>query len=278
MSAPAPPRERRPPMDARIRARRRAVAAAGARRRRRIALSVLAVVLLAAGAAAVSYSPLFAVDEVRVVGVAGERAETAEALAAVRPGERLLSVDLDRVAADVAVLPWVQDVSVSRVPPSTVQVAVVPREPVAVVALPGASWLVDAEGYVVGGGTSPDLVVIDAPNSVLPGAGAQASDLAVRNALEVHRQLPGPIRALVARYEAPSDRGLRLRLEVDDVWVRFGRAERVPAKAQVIGLLLDQAKEQAELTGAEGLGVAELDVRAPDNPVLVPRTAAPAEG
>jgi cell division protein FtsQ len=273
MSAPAPSREQRPAMDARIRARRRAVAAAGARRRRRIALSVLAVALLVAGAVAVSYSPLFAVDEVRVVGVTGERAETVETLAAVRPGERLLSVDLGRVAADVTVLPWVREVAVSRVPPSTVEVAVVPREPVAVVALPGASWLLDAEGFVVGGGTAPDLVVIDAPNSVLPGAGAQASDLAVRNALEVHRQLPGPIRALVERYEAPSDRGLRLGLTVDDVWVRFGRAERVPAKAQVIGLLLDQAREQAELSGVEDLGVAELDVRAPDNPVLVPRAA-----
>jgi hypothetical protein len=56
------------------------------------------------------------------------------------------------------------------------------------------------------------------------------------------------------------------------VWVRFGRAERVGSKAQVIGLLLDQARQQAALTGSEDLGITELDVRAPDNPVLIPGT------
>jgi cell division protein FtsQ len=272
VSAPAPPR---PPMDARIRARRRAVAAEGIRRRRRITLSVLTVLALVSGAAALSYSPLFAVDEVRVTGVAGERAEAVRTVAAVTPGERLLSVDLGAVEADVLALPWVRGVEVTRVPPSTVEVGVTPREPVAVVALPGSAWLVDEDGFVVGGGAAPELVVIDAPNSVLPGPGTQASDAAVRNALAVHAELPGPVRALVDRYDAPSDRGLRVRLAEEGIWVRFGRAERVATKAQVIALLLEQAREQATLRGTEGLGVAELDVRAPDNPVLVPGAAEP---
>jgi cell division protein FtsQ len=284
MSAPAPTRSARPPMDDRIRERRRAVAAAGARRRRRIAGSVLVVVLLAAGAFAITRSPLFAVDEVRVLGVAGDRAEQVRTVAAVAPGERLLSVDLEAVRASVAGLPWVRDAVVTRVPPSTVQVAVAAREPVAVVALPGATWLLDAEGVVVGGGARDGLVVVDAPASVLPGPGVRVSDAAVRNALAFHLALPGPVRALVDRYEAPSDRGLRLHLADEGVWVRVGRAERVEAKARVIGLLLDQAREQAAAGGDEGLGVAELDVRAPENPVLVPgspgepTTGEPAEG
>lgn len=274
MSAPAPPRPQRPQMHARFRDRRRAVVAAGVRRRRRIAGSIVAVLAIAAGALGLSYSPLFAVDEVRVEGVAGDRATAIRDLVAVIPGERLLSVDLEAIRADVLSLPWVREVEVARVPPSTVQVAIAPREPVLVVALPGSAWLIDAEGVVVAGGARDDLVVVAAPSSVLPGPGIEVSDAAVRNALDVHTGLPGPVRALVDRYEATSDRGLRLRLAEDGVWVRFGRAERIAAKAQVIGLLLEQAREQAALRGDDDLGVAEVDVRAPDNPVLVPRDAA----
>jgi cell division protein FtsQ len=247
-------------MDARIRARRRAVLAAGYRRRRRITLSVLSAVALLGLAFAVSHSPLFAVDEVRVTGLEGERAALVDRLAAVSPGERLLSVDLDAIRDDVIGLPFVREVAVTRVPPSTIQIAVVPRVPVVAVAVPGASWLLDADG------------VVDAERSVLPGPGVEVSDAAVRNAVEVHVGLPGPLRAQIDRYDAPSERGLRLHLAEDDIWVRFGVAERVPAKAQVIGLLLDQAREQAARAGRSDLGVAELDVRAPDNPVLVPRT------
>src|SRR5690606_39575827 len=69
--------------------------------------------------------------------------------------------------------------------------------------------------------------------------------------LAVHLELPGPLRAQVDRYEASSERSLRLHLLDSDVWVRFGRAERVEDKARVINLLLDQAREQAALQGRE---------------------------
>lgn len=285
MSAPAPPRL---PMDDRIRARRRQVARSRLRRRRRIAGSIAAVVILTGAAFGLSHSPLFAVDDVRVDGVTGDRAEQVRAAAAVTPGERLFSVDLDTIENEVSALAWVREVAVSRLPPSTVAIAVSPREPVAVVRLADSSWLVDGDAVVVAGGADDRLPVIDAPGSVLPGAGVEVSDAAVRNALEVHQALPGPLRTAVVRYEAPSARGLRLLLAGpeaagrdagpqgdgdDGVWVRFGVAERAADKAQVIGLLLEQAREQAALRGTpDDLGVAELDVRAPDNPVLIPRS------
>jgi cell division protein FtsQ len=295
-SAPPPaPVRARPPMDDRIRERRRAVVRQGARRRRRIAGSLAALILLVGGAYAITHSPLFAVDEVRVTGAEGARAELVRELAAVVPGERLLSVDLDAVGGRVGALPWVRSVEVSRLPPSTVQVAITPRMPVVTLEVSGGTWLVDEEGVVVAAGDRTDLPLLEAPNSVVPRPGGVVSDAAVRNALQVHLLLPGPRRATVLRYDAPSDRGLRVLIDagadpaggdglpeghsgetVDGVWVRFGTAERVPEKAQVIDLLLAQAREQAEQRRAEGeggtgIGVAELDVRAPDNPVLVPR-------
>jgi hypothetical protein len=127
---------------------------------------------------------------------------------------------------------------------------------------------------LVAGGSSDGLVAIDAPQAVLPGSGVEVADPAVRNALAVHRALPGPVRAVVVRYDAPTETGLRALLHPDVVeaageeglWVRIGTAERVEAKARVIGLLL------AELGDLDlDVPVAEIDVRAPDNPVVVPR-------
>lgn len=284
MSPPA-----RPPVDPRIRARRRQVAQEQIRRRRRVTLSVLGLLSLLAGAYGVSRTPLFLVDEVRVAGVSGARADEVREVAAIGRGTNLLDIDIAAVTTRVEDLPWVKDAVVRRLP-TAVELRVVPRTAAAVVRLARAAWVVDPDGWMLAGGSPPDLVRIDAPNAVLPSVGERIADRGVRNALRVHAALPDALRGMVDRYEAPSDRGLRLHLRAPvaagdgapdpvaerGVWVRFGLAQRVEAKARVIGLLLDQAREQAAQQGvavAAGElppGIAELDVRAPDNPVLIP--------
>jgi hypothetical protein len=89
---------------------------------------------------------------------------------------------------------------------------------------------------------------------------------------------PRGLRDAVVRYDAASERGLRALLDarvLDEaaeggIWVRLGTAERMDAKARVVALLLEQIRDESErLAGAR---VAELDVRAPDNPVVVPES------
>lgn len=265
-------RRQRPAMHERIRERRRAVARAALRRRRRTTLSIVVLFALAVGGFAATYTPLFAIDEVRVTGVTADRVDAVRVAAGVQEGARLFSVDLAAVARRVEALAWVAGVEAGREPPSTVVLDVAPRNPVAVVHTADAVWQVDQEGVVVAGGSADRLVRIDATNSVLPGVGTAVTDAAVRNALQVHAGLPGPLRAAVVRYEAPSERGLRLLLatgaaHAEQVWVRFGAAERVAAKARAVGLLLDHVREAPQATA-----IAEIDVRAPEHPVLVPHT------
>jgi cell division protein FtsQ len=259
-------------MDERIRARRREIREARERRRRRWVASLLAVIALGAGAVAAARSPLFAISEIRLTGVSGERAQELRDYTPLRVGENLLAADLGRVERRLQQVPWVRAVNAVRLPPSTVEVRVEMRQPTAVVRLAGAVWTVDADGVVLGPGAQQGLVVIEAPNSVLPGVGTQASDAAVRNALAVHAALPPRWRDAVDRYDAPSERGLRLHLALNPqdggLWVRFGSAEEGEAKSRVLEALL------AEVDRAP-VPVAEIDVRAPGNPVLVPRTAAP---
>ena len=271
-----PARSRRPPMDARIKARRQRVAEEQARRRRRLVASVVVVVALAAGAVGLTYTPLFEVGEVIVDGTLGEREQEVRIAAGVVPGQRLLGVDLETTGEAVEGLPWVRTAEVTRRPPSTVAIEVASRQPVAVVRTVGEAWLIDRDGVLVGGGADESLVDIVAREAVLPDAGSVVEDAAVRNALAVHEELPASLRAAVLHYEAPSERGLRLLLDGavlgqggDPVWVRMGTAERVEAKAQVLVLLLEQVRADGGL--ADGGAVGELDVRAPDNPVIVPR-------
>ncbi|MDP8969018.1 MAG: FtsQ-type POTRA domain-containing protein [Actinomycetota bacterium] len=266
-------------MDERIRARRLEVGRANARRRRRRACSLLGVLVLAVSAVAAARSPLFAIGDVRVAGVNGQAAGQARAAAGILPGQNLLWADLHGARERVRALAWVREAQIRRVPPSTVEIAVLPRIPVAVVLAADGAWLVDADGVVVAGGARDGLVAVEAPNSVLPAPGRPSSDAAVANALSVHTQLPADLRAQVDRYDASGPRSLRLHLRLGPasglsqtgLWVRFGAAERVPDKARVIRALLEQAVGQSQLTaGGSSPAIAEIDVRAPDNPVLLP--------
>lgn len=267
-------------MDERIRARRQEIARARLRRRRKVLSSLAALVLLTAAGLAVARSPLFAITEVRIVGLAESEAQAAREAAGLHPGENLLFADLGRASAGVAGLPWVRVAELRRLPPSTVEVRVARREPVAVVRLPGESWLVDGEGVVVAGGAADGLAVIEAQSAVLPAVGEQIRDAVLGAALEVHAGLPDGLRSLVLRYEALRERDLRLHLS-GDVTVRFGDAGEIEAKARSVNLLLEQLRRQRQrhpgaADGADSAGedteggATIIDVRAPDNPVLVP--------
>lgn len=295
---------RRQAMDARLKARRDGVARARLRRRRRVTASLAVVVLVAMAAAGIAMSPLAEITEVRVTGVDGERLRQARAAADVHLGENMLGVNLGTAEGRVEQLPWVHSAAVRRQPPTTVEITVVVRTPVVRLETSESTWLVDREGVVVAEGTDEQLPLVHAPEAVLPAVGSPVRDAAIRNALKMRARLPETLRSQVVRYEAPSPRGLRLQLE-DGVTVRVGRAEQVQEKARAMSLMLAQMRDAEEddagvrewgadapgegganrfaepdeseddAAGPDGAHVAEIDVRAPDRPVLVPsgRTA-----
>ncbi|GGN04133.1 cell division protein FtsQ [Actinoplanes campanulatus] len=105
------------------------------------------VLLLAGGLAWVVYgTSLFGVREVRVVGAQVLTADQVRAAAAVEPDRPLARVDLDAVAAAVRGLPPVDRVLVTRSWPSTVEIQLVERTPVAAVPAGEQFLLIDDEG------------------------------------------------------------------------------------------------------------------------------------
>ena len=89
--------------------------------------------------------PAFRLGEVRIEG--NHRATTAELrhLADLRPGEHMLTLDLERTAQSIARHPWVAGASVRRMYPGTVSIDVVEHVPVMLLAL-DRLWYVDESG------------------------------------------------------------------------------------------------------------------------------------
>jgi cell division protein FtsQ len=90
-------------------------------------------------------SPRFALREIRADATLHVSRDEIVALAAVGPGDRLLAIDTDAVAARVATHPWVQTVRVRRQLPSALAIDVVERRAVAS-ALLGTLYLIDDAG------------------------------------------------------------------------------------------------------------------------------------
>jgi cell division protein FtsQ len=226
-----------------VRARRDAVPASvrrfGARARRnrlRLAapwlVAAAVVVLVGIGAAAVWFTPMFAVDAVRVQGsdlVSDDEVRTA---AAISPGMSLARVDVGAVHRRVAALPPVGRVDVSRDLPGTVVIKITERTPVAAVERPGGLWLIDASGVAYAPVASgPDgLPQVRIPE---PAAG----DPTTRAALTVLAALPPALRDLLTLLVA--DAPARVRLELADgrtiVW---GDATENEEKVRVALVLL----------------------------------------
>ena len=90
-------------------------------------------------------SPRFAVQEIRVAATTHVPADEIQELAGVEIGDRLLTVDPDRIAAKLATHPWIASARVRRELPSVLSIEVTERRAVASVLL-GALYLIDEGG------------------------------------------------------------------------------------------------------------------------------------
>jgi cell division protein FtsQ len=114
-----------------------------------------AVAVLGAGAVVMAAfgllitAPFFAVDRVVVRGQHRLASADVEALLTGINGSNILRVDLESYRRKVLASPWVAAASLRRVLPSTIEVRVAERTPVAIARLHQQLYLVDAAGVVL---------------------------------------------------------------------------------------------------------------------------------
>jgi cell division protein FtsQ len=191
-----------------------------------VVLSVLAVAYL------VMFTSLLGVRSVEVTGVKEIPREDVLAAADIQEGTPMVRLDADEAAARVARLPRVYEVRVERSWPSTVEIIVTERTPVAVLRAGDKLHLIDATGlnYAVTG-TAPAGLPTLAMSNVNPDNPATIAAVTVLGAIP--KQLKTQVTMVTAK--TPGDVQLTLS---DGRVVKWGDARDNARKAAVLGALL----------------------------------------
>lgn len=250
-------------------------------RRHLVRIGVIAALVLAlvVSGIAVYYSNLFAIESVSVTGVEHLTASDMSELASVPAGTTLLRVDTagirDRLLKDA----WVQDVSVNRIFPNTLELAVTERTIAAVVDVPTENaestqkWAIASDGMWLmpipakdseaGKKTSAKvyedaesvLAITEVPYGTSPEVGAYCSDASVNNALAIVDGMTTELAGQVKKVAATETESTTLTLE-SGVEIVFGTAENIRDKERVC---LEIMKEHPD-------GLAYINVRVVDRP------------
>ena len=206
----------------------------------RIGIVAALVLALVGGGLAVYYSNLFTIENVSVTGVEHLTATDMSELASVPAGTTLLRVDAAGIRERLLKDAWVDDVSVNRVFPNTLELAVTERTITAVVDVPTENaesvqpWAIASDGMW--------LMPIPDQNSE---AGKRTSPKVYEDAAKVQ----------VKKVAATETESTTLTLE-SGVEIVFGTAENIRDKERVC---LEIMKEHPD-------GLAYINVRVVDRP------------
>ncbi|HYI50986.1 MAG TPA: FtsQ-type POTRA domain-containing protein [Microbacterium sp.] len=217
------------------RARRRALRAevrrfTGRQRRKRLlwlggAASVVLLVLATLGAA---YSPLFAVEQIRVVGA--ETLDTAAVEAALKGqlGTPLPLVDESAVKAALVTFPIVESYTLVARPPHELVVRIVERTPIGLIQTRAGYTLVDAAGVALSTTATP------APGRPVVTVDGGTGSAAFESIGLVMRSLPPSILDQVTAVSASTPDDVTLTLGGSNAQVVWGSAEDSAMKALVL--------------------------------------------
>ena len=222
-------------VDPRLQARRIEVARGAGRRRLRWVVAGVAIGALVVGAFALAQSPVLDVDAVSVQGARHMTKSDVAAASGIVRGTPMIGLDAPAAERRLEALPWIERATVTRSWPGTVHIEVAERRPVAVVGSGSDAVAVARDGRVLGPAGDDELPVV-AGNAAEVGGDLSATQ---RWVLATVAGLPAELRAEVAAASATPS-GIRLTLD-DEITVRWGDSSQPTAKADALGVLLDQA-------------------------------------
>ena len=253
-----------------------------ATRRKRLVVAIAAVavvVALVVGLVALLRAPVFVIESVDVQGADHLTAEEVAHLAPVAQGATLLNVDADGIVAGLKRDAWVQDVTVNRIFPSTLQVLVTERKVGAIIEVPTGStqfiqlwaiapdgmWLmpIPAQDSDVGKGISPKIYedvdaamrIVGLPSGIKPEIGAYCTDDAVNNALHIVDGMTTELADQVRTVSAADKDSTLIKLD-SGVEIAFGTAENIRDKERICLEILSKNEGK----------VAYINVRVPERP------------
>jgi len=229
-----------------------------ARNRKLVLVSMAGVVAALLGLIAVAvFSPILALRTVVVDGA--NRIDPAEIQGAVEKqmGTPLALLNFDAITEELSVFPLIRSYVTEIVPPDTLLVHIVEREPIGSIKIDGVFRLVDPAGITIQ--ESADRIVGVALIDV---GGADASSPAFAAVTEVLLSLPPALRAQVESVTASTKDDVSFVLAGVGQRVVWGSASDSARKAALLASLIS-------ITDAGRAG--EFDVSAPSNGIFRPR-------
>lgn len=247
-------REARAAKRARARKERAEVRRFTATRRRQLRVALITAGGLSLALAllvALVWSPLMAVREVQVEGADRIEPDVVQEALADQLGEPIATVTEAGVAERLQAIPQIESFRLDVVPPSTVIVRLVERRPVAIIETDAGATVIDAAGVALG--------PVDDSTAALP----RLEDVEIGTehfeaVATVLVSVPAAVLEATERITAPTPSDIRLTL-VTGQTVEWGGAEQSQLKADVVAALMATQDPAA---------AAELDVRAPEHPVV----------
>ena len=227
-------------------------------RNRRLAwLSLATVIGTLIGAVAIAvYSPILALRTIEIDGTARLSAEEVHAVVDDQLDTPLALIDFDGITAALGTFPLIRSYVTETVPPDTLIIHIVEREPVGAILSAGVYTLVDPAGIVVQSSIDrvPGVPVVDL-------AGQDTSSPAFESVVEVLLALPASLLAQVDSITARSQDDVSLVLTGIGQRVAWGSADNSVQKAAVLAALVG-------ITDPSRQG--EFDVSAPSNGIFSP--------
>lgn len=211
----------------------------------RIAAVIALVLAIVFGSIFIYRSDLFHVNNVQVNGSSHLTSQEITSIAAVSDDSTLLRLDAKGIKERLEDNPWVQEASVHRVFPDTVEIDIVEREPGAVAKINDkTNWVISTDGAWLSAATTDDwenaMKIIDvSPSMPAPISGSICTDGGIMNALDILNNISDDLRSRIVSISAESSIKTSLNLE-DGVTVAFGDSSDIEVKEAVINSLLDE--------------------------------------
>jgi len=201
------------------------------------------------------FSPLLSLREITVDGTS--RVDKADVLEAVdgQLGTPLALIDLARIEDELSAFPLIRSFVTETVPPNTLVIHIVERQPVGVIATATGFQLIDPAGVVVQtAATRPD----DVPLIEVAGE-AKTGDAAFESTVEVLLALPNDLLARVDTITASTKDDVSFELRGAKQRIVWGSVDESAKKARVLEVFLSTNKTKA---------FKEYDVSSPDAVVV----------
>lgn len=216
--------------------------------------SVLVVLIITTIMLVTSFSPLLAIQEIKVIGTERLHASSIRNALQGELGVPLTRVDSSKVAAQLESFSLIESVDVIASPPHTLLVRVTERQPIGIVKIAGTPILVDPVGVQIAIAKNfGDYPVIEVTGNLRDNANFRA-------AVDVLLAIPSDLYPQVATVTALSKDDVTLQLRgYANQQVVWGDGSQSVLKSKVLAAMFKNTKRSVRLT---------IDVSSPEAPVV----------